>query len=328
MSSITLRKVLGSRINSSVKGDVGIEIEVEYTDSPNHNYGSLFWSTKDDGSLRYYGREHITNGPIFIKDVPSALGEISKYINSYPHIKQSCRTSVHVHVNILDKSFNQMMNLLVASWLLENAMIKYCNADLREGNLYCLRIKDAEYIIDVVDTVLSNILKYSKTTLNYETVLYFRDYPVKYSAINVNNIPNLGTIEYRALQGLYDEKYMSDWVHALHNLSMNSESFSNPQDVVDYYLKIGPELFVNRMLGAYSHVITHSHPQWKELIEEQEELVLPFVFSKNWKRFDFTKKGISTKRPIKYEELLAQMEAGNGLQPRIFALDMENANDN
>lgn len=258
-------------------GDVGIEIEVEYQ-LPVEYRDDRTWKTKDDGSLRYYGYEYVTKKPLPIKKVDTLLDPMVAYINKNQPIQNSPRTSVHVHVNVLDHTAVQYCNALLAGWMLENALIKYCEPKLREGNLFCLRAKDAESTVHYAIESLNKVFVPNNT----RNPLAFADHQVRYSAQNFMSTSTFGTIEYRSMAGIYETDKISTWTKTLHTLVTNAKDFESPEDLFNYYLRVTPEEFVERILGVHKHVVTNV-PYWKELIAEQEGMLCTFAYMTDWK---------------------------------------------
>jgi len=258
-------------------GDVGIEIEVEYPRAVDY-YTTSPWMTKSDGSLRYSGYEYITAKPIPIKSIDDSLKHMIDYINKNNPIIASPRTSVHVHVNTLDHTAVEYCNALLIGWLLENAMVKYCEPKLREGNLFCLRAKDAESTIVYAMNSLSKV--YSKTSI--ANPLKFKDNQVRYSAQNYMSTGTFGTIEYRSMAGIYETKKISTWAKALHTMVESGKKFESPEDVFNFYLRSTPEEFVYHILGAYHSIVT-DQKDWQDLISEQEGMLANFAYMTDWK---------------------------------------------
>lgn len=264
-----------------LKNHVGIEIEVEYK-IPFDGFKSNHWEVKSDGSLRYYGYEYITRGPISIDAVPSVLKEATEFIASGKNnvVCNSPRTSVHVHSNILNKTFLEMANQIIISWLLENAMIKFCNPKLREGNLFCLRVSDAEqirtYIQDTFDGYMFNDNKH-----NY--LRGIKNGNIKYCATNLRSIAITGTIEYRSMcGGDYNYDMILNWVNAINAINESSSKFKDPEEVMDFFYKEGVDAFIHKILGDSAKIITESSMDYHTLLKDQEGLVMPFAYRYDW----------------------------------------------
>ena len=130
-------KTLGWHIGNTVNGDVGIEVEVEYIKAPSI-FKSDTWISKGDGSLRNIGVEYVSN-PLTIDTLDKSVDELITFIDKNPHIKDSPRTSVHVHVNCTKLTPIQIWNGLIYTWLMEESLMLMCSSS-RKGNRFCLGV--------------------------------------------------------------------------------------------------------------------------------------------------------------------------------------------
>ena len=73
----------------------------------NTGTGRNLWIVEQDGSLRDGGLE-LKSIPIFGLDVLTALNDLEKFFNEHDFKpKFSRRTSVHIHINVLDMDYEQ-----------------------------------------------------------------------------------------------------------------------------------------------------------------------------------------------------------------------------
>src|SRR5690606_25615934 len=132
------------------KGDIGLEIEVE---------GSLkaiadvhaqpkYWTSKQEGSLRG-GVEYVLYSPVPMKELPDALDEIGKVFEQCPKIVRSIRCSTHMHVNVSDLTIQQIYNVIGYYYLIEDILVN-TQGPVRKGNLFCLRMSDAEFLAEAL----------------------------------------------------------------------------------------------------------------------------------------------------------------------------------
>lgn len=186
-------------------GHVGIEIECEPVDGTNLlSIDTKNWTTVPEGSLRG-GLEYISKGPIRIKEVSNALDEWSK-ASAGLKFKNSLRTSVHLHFNAQDWTYEEVYKLIGCFWLFENLLVSL-NGKERIGNLFCLRSSDSE---DFVYEVLGG-LKNGK----YLQSFFGKDF-YRYSALNLESLAKYGSIEFRFLKGSTDTEWISMWIRALY----------------------------------------------------------------------------------------------------------------
>lgn len=196
--------------------DIGIEIEVEGLIPATQRY--KYWRIVSEHSLRD-GVEFVFRSPMKIKDVSKALSEFEDIITSKGYKpKQSIRTSVHVHRNVLDFSIREVYNVIGCFWLVEQLLVRLQGSE-REGNLFCLRAGDAEaFVYSVVEG-----LKSQSFLSGFQHNLF------RYSALNIESLQKFGTVEFRFLKGTTDIKFIQMWVEALFRMTnvARKESLEN-----------------------------------------------------------------------------------------------------
>jgi hypothetical protein len=222
-----------------LKGDVGIEIECEGEGFK--EIDSALWKSEDDGSLR--GRypnsriEYVAKGPIPLDTVKHAITELNEHVKGCKP-SFSYRTSVHVHVNVMDLTEVQLATMVYTYFLLESALFKFCGKT-REANRFCLRLQDS-------DELGVFILKYVKSGYNYLTML--REDNIRYSAINLAAVTKYGSVEFRGMRGTLDVDTINIWATTLvsiRNFACNVESCL---DVHDLFVEMGPQKFIEYVL--------------------------------------------------------------------------------
>ena len=184
---------------------VGIEIELEELKC-NPKEKLDYWKVDVDGSLRgMYSAEFISN-ILSIKDVLKALSNLKRYAINY---EASFRTSVHVHVDISDFGLLQLKSLLLVYSLVENILYElgggfrtdsnYCNP-LNQGMSYFRKHRDGE-------------INYYESD-DHIAVYLIRKWN-KYSALNLRRVEDLGTAEFRMMEGNLNVDRLNNWCHIL-----------------------------------------------------------------------------------------------------------------
>jgi hypothetical protein len=177
---------------------VGIEVEVEnIVDYYNLEY---YWEGKSDGSLRNSGAE-FTSIPLRGQQIPYALRYLKEAleINNKPDF--SNRTSVHVHMNVRDMTWNQIKTFILLYAIFERHFFNIAGTK-REESIFCVPLYKTNQVRNI--TYLEN-----GGAENW----------YKYSAINCGTIlgndtvPKFGTIEFRHLYGTLDEKIIINWIN-------------------------------------------------------------------------------------------------------------------
>lgn len=231
-------------------GEVGIEIETE-SPVPYTSDSLKYWSAHGDGSLRNYGVEFVLRTPLDVdsKKYIEALNEFDTFSKKQKFL-ESVYTSVHVHLNFVDKDVKCIANFIVLYVILENVLTRYCGPD-RDGNLFCLKTADAETsvelyrnLIERLGTGLTSVSKKFLGSLNANTN--------KYSGLNVVPLRTLGSIEVRTHPGTTDVEVIDRWVHILHRLYTLAEKYPDPTEILrDIYKAKSYSSFVKDILGEY-----------------------------------------------------------------------------
>jgi hypothetical protein len=253
-------------------GEAGIEFEVEFKGRV--PFVPDGWVMHDDQSLRGMGGEYVTDGPILLDEkrhdiVKPMLDEIMK---SDP-ILDSPRTSVHVHMNMIKMTPVQIWTAIVAYWLCEPLLFKFCGQE-REGNLFCLRLSDAEGIIPMC---LADI------NANYPFTSLLENDQVRYAGLNINALRKFGSIEFRGMRGVYDYETVDAWLLACKSIAYSPGNlFSNPEHMLDQFYKMEKPEFLAQIFGAKFRDTLCSYPDWYDMLEEGAMCVLPLAYDVDW----------------------------------------------
>lgn len=223
------------------KGDFGIEVEAEGKGMK--ALATDFWRSEDDPSLR--GRfpdsriEHVLCQPIVMKDVLPALKELAES-QAKAKLNFSFRTSVHVHVNMHELTYPQILNVIYTYLLLEEPLLNYCG-EKRVGNRFCLRLQDAEGLLESLKKVfcggegsLFNIARDS----------------IRYASINLEAIPKYGSIEFRGMRGTLDVGVIHAWVKMLEKIRAYALLMDDVEVIHEQFRAVGANAFINEVLGA------------------------------------------------------------------------------
>lgn len=227
-------------------GEIGLELELEGTHLP-INALQYYWNTHRDGSLRpvdgHPPCEYMLKKPVKRDDVIKVINYLNKKLadaGAEPQFSQ--RTSVHVHINVQELTFQQVMTMLTLFYVFEEVLTEYAGGKLRQGNLFCLKAKDAEHILVRLVEVIKN---------GHINNLFDPD-RLKYHSCNVSSLANFGSLEFRAHRGCNEARIISDWVNVLLCLKDKSLLYKNPQDVVQQFSIQGLDRFVRGIFGVYA----------------------------------------------------------------------------
>ncbi len=248
------------------KGEVGIEVEVEGSNLPDIRGD---WKTTTDGSLRGEAYEYIFKCPLPRDKVTRALDQLNEGL-AHSTVNMNDRTSVHVHVNVQQMSLIELFCFIILYLVYEDVLFKYCG-DNREGNLFCLRGKDAEYVID--------ILEHISVTGEYDM---FGDEGLRYSGINLNALTKFGSLEFRGMRGTVDTEVIQTWTDILLRMKDMSSTLHDPQEIISSLSTEGYLEFTTKVFGEEFTSLLCSYPQWQDDIREGYRRVQRCVYSCNW----------------------------------------------
>jgi len=202
---------------------VGIEIEME-GENLFYERDVLYWNVKDDGSLR--GREaleYVIKTPLKRQLINKRInGLYNKFVEYGSKIKPSDRCGVHIHLNCQHMEIYQIYNLITLYLIFENLLTHWCG-DSREGNLFCLRAQDAEWLIYslVQDKEKGNFKNTSKEAM------------FKYASINIAALKKFGSLEFRALQTPTNPHIIIKWINMLLLLKEKSLTVKDSRELIE-----------------------------------------------------------------------------------------------
>lgn len=217
-------------------GEVGIEVEIEGVGVQNITVTG--WNTVGDGSLRGEAAEFVLRRPVAFKKVPEYLFRLHKALDGNIVIEDSDRCGVHVHINCQELNFKQTLNFIILFLVFEQMLVNYCGED-REGNLFCLRAKDAEAIL-----VALNNSAISNSFGNMQKDTY------RYAAINLSALRKYGSLEFRSLSTPSDVRTIEIWVKLLHTIFEKAADFNNPSDIIEAVSFKGSYNFAREIFGT------------------------------------------------------------------------------
>ena len=207
---------------------VGVEIEVEYPPKTTDLVSKGLWQAKRENSLRTVkGRPPIEliTLPLFGEDLLNAFAHLDEAF-SEGEAQFSHRTSVHVHIDVVDMDKEDLIKLLLLYTSLERILFHHCGAD-RADNLYCLPYYKADHfktlLYGVFDALVDDDMRYAQNAIY--------NWP-KYSALNLRRIADLGTIEFRQHHGTGDSQKIITWIKML--LCIKRYAIEGVRDINDF----------------------------------------------------------------------------------------------
>lgn len=224
-------------------GDFGVEIECE----GNNLFPAAndVWNTVPDGSLRGQfpneSCEWVLREPLPLKEAIEAVNWLAD-ANKKATLNFSFRTSVHIHMNVQDLTFEEYMTLVYTYLLVEEPMMRFCG-DQRIGNRFCLRVQDAEAFLDHVEAMADMGAAFIRNI--YED-------QIRYASLNLAATKKYGSVEFRGMRGTLDPKVLTTWISAISRLRDFAKEQGSPMAVHDLFVKSRVEDFLSAVFGELS----------------------------------------------------------------------------
>lgn len=280
------------------EGEIGLEIECEGMDL--FSTPIKWWSCHQDQSLRAHGEhppiEYVLRKPVSREEVPDCLDYLSKKLKlTGSTIDDSHRTSVHVHVNCQDLTLKQVYQYVCLYLIFEELLVEFSGPE-RVGNLFCLRAKDAEYFI----TVLENAI----TSEDFRE-LFSND--LRYAACNTAALGRFGSLEFRSMRGTVDQELIQTWVDILLLLKDKALTYDDPRAIVEDFHNSRPAAFFDKIFASkpnlyklFAHNPNLSRSMWDGL-----RLMRDVACAIKWEKRGVVKKKESPEKdpfePVRYQ---------------------------
>lgn len=250
-----------------VDGDLGIEIEVEGHNLP--HVADKYWVTKDDHSLRG-GLEYVFATPRPLKQVPTILKLLNKTFEAHGARPDfSFRTSVHVHLNVQQLTYDQILNIMYTYLLVEGAMFNFCD-ERRSCNRFCLRLQDAEGILPILKNMCSARDKDGLRAIPADRIRYF--------GLNLEALSKFGSVEFRSLEGTIDTERITRWCKMIVSIRDYAMGCKNIMEVHDNFVKRGAEQMLKDVFGDLCSSFDTKYAISQMQFNYSLSLELPFVF--------------------------------------------------
>lgn len=249
-------------------GDVGIEVEVEGTNLPHIDE---YWNVTHDGSLRGEALEYVFKRPLELSKAKEALDYLGHHLSKKGvSVLDSGRCGVHVHVNCQKLNIVELYNFFTLNFILEDLLTAFCG-ESRVGNLFCLRAKDAEYLIEQLSTAAE--------TKDFRPIFASDD--LRYAAMNVKSLPQYGSLEFRAMRGTTDPDLIYKWASILVHLREVAKTYPHPAEIVMEMSAGGGEAFMRNVLGEYADEFM-SFDDWEQSLTDGARIAQDVAYAGDW----------------------------------------------
>jgi hypothetical protein len=226
-------------------GDLGVEIELEGEGF--ERFGLMpgaDWRVEHDGSLRGDAVELVLRDPLAFEDMQRAVALVQDFVKrNRMTVYDTGRAGVHIHVNVQQCSMAQVYNMIMLYCIFEDQLTELCG-EYRDGNLFCLRFKDAEALID--------ILRHAAVQSDKDL---FRTDDIRYAALNINSLPRYGSLEFRAMRSTVDTEKLSVWAGILLNIREVAKRFDNPQEIIMAFSAESPRKLYDMVFEQFPNIV-------------------------------------------------------------------------
>lgn len=251
---------------------VGIEIEAEGVHLPT-DYTGKFWRTVPENSLRQ-GIEYVLKTPLPIEGAQKACDEFEEIMKlADAEFYDSLRTSTHIHVNVIHLNLHSLFKVICASWLVESLLV-HMHGPNRVGNLFCLRLQDADFLGRIFIEDIEGLFSPKDTRYGHSFLYRSGDQGNRYAATNLASIRKFGSVEYRFMKGMYTSTELMTWTKALQSLVANAVTYPTINEMADDALYGNATLFLKKLFGEFAHVIIgKADGHLREYLEVNQNLV-------------------------------------------------------
>lgn len=242
-----------------VAGEVGIELELENVLDAN---ATKYWKVKGEESLRD-GVEFVLKKPIPLKEIKPALISLDLQLKkNKPRL--SFRTSTHIHINVQELTITGLYNFLGFYYLVEDILVR-TQGPLREGNLFCLRMSDAEGVLtSIIHGIRSN-----------QHFLCMESSEHKYAALNLATIRTFNSAEFRFFRPMIDMGQLHAWVLLLHRMVHIASQIPLDETIHSLSLLSPRKFLMTVFTPSQTDMLLASlpEPRAREMLEENEDNV-------------------------------------------------------
>ena len=274
----------------SVRGDVGLELEIEAQGLPPYvDYVTpdtcIGWGQHRDGSLRGECTEYVLEGPVNIEEADGSIdGLFDTFKANKTKLLLTNRCSTHVHLNFSYLTPRPITSFVALWTIVEEAVTNWCGHH-RVSNPFAMRAVDSCATLELWEGVLGGtpIQKFGPDQRD-------REHRYKYGALNLLPLWQYGSVEVRSLRGAEKRKMVKVWVKFLWALREEARStYQNP-------LTIAQQVSANDALGLIEGIIERHGLQefWQEVVDHPDNvqlramlrrgflLVQPMLFNTKW----------------------------------------------
>lgn len=222
-----IKNIVGPRYAENREQAIyGIEIENEFQDAIEHPRING-WEEKREGSLRGYGFEYAMKPPRDYVKLRPTLDRLFKRLSEEETgsvMLDSPRCSTHVHLDVSQYSYWDMVNFALVYWIVEEFLVPFAG-EHRRGNHFCLSLPQTGYVPDLL---AAEIIANTKL----KSPIFTEDN--RYSSLNFASVCQFGSLEFRLMRGVSETKDVMTWVDALTAIRTFALKFKTPKELFTY----------------------------------------------------------------------------------------------
>lgn len=269
-----LGKTVAETLGLPVKaGEFGVEVEVEGNSALPIDI-SQRWVTTVDGSLRGEAREYVFSAPLNYEET---VREVKVLYNKLEgKVNDSMRAGAHVHVNCLTLTIREMFTFMAAYYCLEDLLTEDLGEE-RQGNLFCLRLSDADYANGAINQCLADRSLTARNGL-------FNNANLRYAALNLVSVTKFGSLEFRAMKTPQTVEPLLEWIDLLKVLKHNSTTlFKDPAELLTSMSANGGAATVEVLLGRHA-AKQLAKPNFEKSLYDGIRAIQHWVFLNSWEK--------------------------------------------
>ncbi len=263
-----ISKLVGS--NTNYVDHIGVEIEAEHGRRPDDVPQELtkYWRAEADGSLRKNGVEYVMREPRKADVAKRVVKLLGKQLDKF-EVLNTGRAGIHVHVNVGDLTVRELTNFVTLFHVVEPLAVNWCG-EYRRGNLFCLRLKDAEFIVD----------KFTEA-LETEDLRKLHTDDIRYASINLKAVPQYGSVEFRCMRSDGNWNDICTFIDFVLRLKTLAREIDNPVQIVADSSAMDREDFVRHILGEFAEVFPR-YKAWEDDVEFAIRRIQYYAYCKEW----------------------------------------------
>lgn len=232
----------------------GVELEIEGLHPERNSHVVLGMTYHEDGSLRNNGGEFVTH-PCKMRELNHVLTTFFMK-NKFTDENYSERCSVHVHANVQDFTYDNIMSLCLLYQVFERVLFSYIGSG-RDKNIFCVPWYDTMMVSSLDQDAIENFCAAARSWQ-------------KYTALNLLPMQKQGTVEFRHMAGTHDVKRILEWCNIIGCLT--SYARKTPlsvlqQEIISLNTSSRYAVFIAEVFGQYSEVLK-ANTQFDAAMEE------------------------------------------------------------